>query len=44
MASRRGTRTAVLEAPRRFGIVDRPMPVAGPDEVVLRIVIDSTAS
>lgn len=37
MASRRGTRTAVLEAPRRFGIVERPMPVAGADEVVVRI-------
>lgn len=37
MASRRRTRTAVLEAPRRFGIVDRPMPVAGADEVVVRI-------
>jgi 2-desacetyl-2-hydroxyethyl bacteriochlorophyllide A dehydrogenase len=31
------TRVAVLEAPRRFGIVDRPMPVAGPGEVVVHI-------
>ncbi len=30
------SRTAVLEAPHRFGIVDRPMPVAGPGEVVVR--------
>jgi len=32
-----GTRTAVLEAPRRFGIVERPMPVAGCGEVVVWI-------
>jgi len=31
------TRTAVLEAPRCFGLVDRPMPVAGHDEVVVRV-------
>lgn len=31
------TRTAVLEAPRRFGIVDRPLPDAGPTDVVVRI-------
>lgn len=37
MALRNGTRSAVLEAPRRFGVVARPMPVAGPDEVVVRI-------
>ena len=37
MASNWGTRTAVLEAPRRFEIVERPMPIAGPDEVVVRI-------
>jgi 2-desacetyl-2-hydroxyethyl bacteriochlorophyllide A dehydrogenase len=30
-------RTAVLEAPRRFGIVERPEPVAGPGDVVVRI-------
>jgi len=30
-------RTAVLEAPRKFGIVDRPMPVAASGEVVVRI-------
>lgn len=29
-------RTAVLEAPRRFHLVDRPMPVAAPGEVVVR--------
>jgi 2-desacetyl-2-hydroxyethyl bacteriochlorophyllide A dehydrogenase len=29
-------RTAVLEAPRRFGIVARPVPVAMPGEVVVR--------
>jgi hypothetical protein len=27
----------VLEAPRRFGIVDRAKPVAGPGEVIVRI-------
>ena len=37
MAARRGTRTAVLEAPRRFGVVDRPLPHAGPEDVVIRI-------
>ena len=37
MAARRGTRTAVLEAPRRFGIVERPLPPAGPEDVVVRI-------
>ncbi len=31
------TRTAVLEAPRRFGIVDRRLPDAGPSDVVVRI-------
>ena len=31
------TRTAVLEAPRRFGLVDRPLPPAGPNDVVVRI-------
>lgn len=31
-----GTRTAVLEAPRRFRLADRPMPVATPGEVVIR--------
>ncbi len=31
------TRTAVLDAPRKFGIVDRPMPVATSGEVVVRI-------
>ena len=31
------TRTAVLERPRHFGLVDRPMPVAGPGEVVVRV-------
>jgi 2-desacetyl-2-hydroxyethyl bacteriochlorophyllide A dehydrogenase len=30
-------RTAVLEAPRRFGIVARPVPEAAPGEVVVRI-------
>ena len=30
-------RTAVLDAPRRFGIVDRAKPVAGPGEVIVRI-------
>jgi 2-desacetyl-2-hydroxyethyl bacteriochlorophyllide A dehydrogenase len=30
-------RTAVLDAPRRFGIVDRAKPVAGAGEVVVRI-------
>lgn len=29
-------RTAVLEAPRRFRIAQRPLPVAGPGEVVVR--------
>jgi 2-desacetyl-2-hydroxyethyl bacteriochlorophyllide A dehydrogenase len=32
-----GMRTAVLDAPRRFGIVDRAKPVAGPGEVLVRI-------
>ena len=32
-----GMRTAVLDAPRRFGIVDRAKPVAGPGEVIVRI-------
>jgi 2-desacetyl-2-hydroxyethyl bacteriochlorophyllide A dehydrogenase len=32
-----GMRTAVLDAPRRFGIVDRPRPVAGAGEVLVRI-------
>ena len=32
-----GMRTAVLDAPRRFGMVDRPRPVAGAGEVVVRI-------
>ncbi len=31
------TRTAVLEAPRRFELIDRPRPVAEPGEVVVRI-------
>ena len=31
------TRTAVLERPRRFGLVDRPMPSAGRGEVVVRV-------
>jgi 2-desacetyl-2-hydroxyethyl bacteriochlorophyllide A dehydrogenase len=33
----RSTRTAVLEAPRRFNLAARPMPVAGRGEVVVRI-------
>ena len=32
-----GMRTAVLDAPRRFGIVSRPTPAAGAGEVVVRI-------
>jgi 2-desacetyl-2-hydroxyethyl bacteriochlorophyllide A dehydrogenase len=32
-----GMLTAVLDAPRRFGIVDRPKPVAGSGEVVVKI-------
>ena len=32
-----GMRTAVLDAPRRFGIVDRAKPVARAGEVVVRI-------
>jgi len=32
-----GMRTAVLNAPRRFGIVDRAKPVAGPGEAIVRI-------
>jgi len=32
-----GMRTAVLDAPRRFGIVDRAKPVAGPGEAIVRI-------
>jgi 2-desacetyl-2-hydroxyethyl bacteriochlorophyllide A dehydrogenase len=31
------TRTAVLDAPRRFAIIDRPMPLAAEGEVVVRI-------
>ena len=31
------SQTALLEAPRRFQIVARPMPVAGAGEVVVRI-------
>ncbi len=31
------TRTAVLDAPRKFGIGDRPMPVAASGEAVVRI-------
>lgn len=31
------TRAAVLEAPRRFNLVDRPAPVAAPGEAVVRI-------
>jgi L-iditol 2-dehydrogenase len=31
------TRAAVLEAPRRLGLVDRPRPVPGPGEVVVRV-------
>jgi 2-desacetyl-2-hydroxyethyl bacteriochlorophyllide A dehydrogenase len=31
------TRAAVLEAPRRFNIIDRPAPLAAPGEVVVRI-------
>ena len=30
-------RTAVLEAPRRFHVVDRPVPVAAPGEVVVHV-------
>jgi len=37
VAPRTSTRTALLEAPRRFAVVDRPIPVAAPDEVVVRI-------
>ncbi len=37
MAQRAGTRTAVLEAPRRFAVVNRPTPVAAADEVLVRI-------
>ena len=32
-----GMRTAVLEAPRRFGMANRPKPVAGAGEVVVKI-------
>ncbi len=32
-----GMRTAVLHAPRHLGIVERPMPLAEPGEVVVRI-------
>ena len=32
-----GMRTAVLEAPRRFGMADRPKPAAGSGEVVVKI-------
>jgi len=31
------TRAAVLTAPRRLGVVERPKPVAGPGEVVVRV-------
>jgi 2-desacetyl-2-hydroxyethyl bacteriochlorophyllide A dehydrogenase len=31
------SRTALLEAPRRFALRDRPLPVAGPRDVVVRI-------
>ena len=31
------TLTAVLQRPRHFGLVERPMPVAGPGEVVVRV-------
>lgn len=31
------SRTALLERPRQFELVDRPMPVAGPGEVVVRV-------
>jgi 2-desacetyl-2-hydroxyethyl bacteriochlorophyllide A dehydrogenase len=31
------TLTAILERPRHFGLVERPMPVAGPGEVVVRV-------
>ncbi|HYC46301.1 MAG TPA: alcohol dehydrogenase catalytic domain-containing protein [Burkholderiales bacterium] len=31
------SRTALLERPRRFQLVDRPLPAAGVDEVVVRI-------
>ena len=31
------SRTALLERPRRFELIDRPMPVAGPGEVVVRV-------
>jgi len=37
VAQRAGTRTAVLEAPRRFAVVNRPTPVAAADEVLVRI-------
>ena len=35
--SNEGARTAVLEAPRRFRLVERPMPLAGCGEVRVRI-------
>lgn len=31
------SRTALLERPRHFELVDRPLPVAGPGEVVVRV-------
>lgn len=31
------SRTALLEAPRRFALRDRPLPVAGPRDVVVRV-------
>ena len=34
---KQSTRAAVLEAPRRFNLVDRPAPVAAPGEAVVRI-------
>jgi threonine dehydrogenase-like Zn-dependent dehydrogenase len=37
VASRRGSRTAVLGAPRRFDVLERPLPAARPDEVAVRI-------
>jgi threonine dehydrogenase-like Zn-dependent dehydrogenase len=34
---KQATRAAVLQAPRRFNIVDRPAPVAAAGEAVVRI-------
>src|SRR5207244_6989409 len=34
--SRNGMRTAVLHAPRKLDLVDRPRPVAAPGEVIVR--------